>query len=273
MGHKWSSEFEMLRVYLREDVHPFLPTIRDREFNALMLTAVELQDCNTVYELMIEFHEVSMLLQSRDATLDDAKTWFQILHRKYADHLVNAEASRLRATSAIVHNQEFENAICKVSAGKESELTVAEALSIAKFSREEVIVLEDEDDLQLSITELSRKAKARKSISKGESKYIPLDWIPATTCDAERLFSLCKHIFSEFRKRMSPSTLEGIAYLRINRQYWDATTVLAVKKGEHKALVDDIASGDEDQPDDSDFVPDDSSDEGSIISELDDVNN
>ena len=72
---------------------------------------------------------------------------------------------------------------------------------------------------------------------------------------------------------MSPSTLEGIAYLRINRQYWDATTVLAVKKGEHKSLVDDIASGDEDQPDDSDFVPDDSSDEGSITSELDDVNN
>ena len=57
------------------------------------------------------------------------------------------------------------------------------------------------------------------------SKYIKLGWIPCTTCEVERLFSKCRHIFSEFRKGLNPETMEIILYLRMNRAYWDIGTV------------------------------------------------
>ena len=41
--------------------------------------------------------------------------------------------------------------------------------------------------------------KKRKLQERARSKYISLMWIPCTTCEAERLFSACRHIYSEFR--------------------------------------------------------------------------
>jgi hypothetical protein len=60
---------------------------------------------------------------------------------------------------------------------------------------------------------------ARKKSRK--TRYMNLTWIPATTCEVERLFSVCKHIYSEFRKAMTPETMEIFLYLRVNRQYWN----------------------------------------------------
>ena len=57
------------------------------------------------------------------------------------------------------------------------------------------------------------------------SKYISLSWIPATTCEVERLLSLCRHIYSEFRQAMTPETMEILAYIRVNRSFWDIYSI------------------------------------------------
>jgi len=59
-------------------------------------------------------------------------------------------------------------------------------------------------------------------------RYINLNWIPSTTCEVERLFSKCRHVFSLWRKAMTPLNLEALLYLKVNRRWWDHNTVANV---------------------------------------------
>ena len=68
---------------------------------------------------------------------------------------------------------------------------------------------------------------------------MPTSWIPNGTCEVERLFSKCKHIFSQFRKAMTPATMEILLYLKVNRQHWDQDMVAYIVQGndDEEALV------------------------------------
>ncbi|EGZ09245.1 hypothetical protein PHYSODRAFT_381236, partial [Phytophthora sojae] len=57
------------------------------------------------------------------------------------------------------------------------------------------------------------RAKAREE---DRSKYIDLNWLPATSVEVERLFSTMKCMLGYLRKRMSAETLETILFLRMN---------------------------------------------------------
>ena len=76
--------------------------------------------------------------------------------------------------------------------------------------------------------------------------YIDCRWMPATTCEVERLFSKCRHVFSDWRRRMLPETLENIVYLSVNRKWWDIRDVAAIARN----VDEDVLEGEEDEDED-----------------------
>jgi len=131
----------------------------------------------------------------------------------------------------------FEDGIIKIMKGDEDELTAEEAQAVSAFllNGPEDEGLEEDVNSSENFIEAVKLRIARKKSRK--TRYMNLAWIPATTCEVERLFSVCKHIYSEFRKAMTPETMEILLYLRVNRQYWSILTV--AKAGTAGAVDDD----------------------------------
>ena len=57
------------------------------------------------------------------------------------------------------------------------------------------------------------------------SQYRPLHHVIPTSNCCERLFSQCKLVYSDHRRRMLPVNLEVVMYLKLNAHLWDALTV------------------------------------------------
>eukprot|EP00924_Labyrinthula_sp_SR-Ha-C_P016530 augustus_masked-scaffold_6-processed-gene-6.52-mRNA-1 protein AED:0.40 eAED:0.40 QI:0/0/0/0.5/1/1/2/0/408 len=67
--------------------------------------------------------------------------------------------------------------------------------------------------------------------SKKKSAFADVSFIPATSCTVERLFSQCKLIFSDNRNRMKPTTLNRLAFLKMNKdELMDHDIYVAMKK-------------------------------------------
>ena len=116
---------------------------------------------------------------------------------------------------------------------RENELTVAQANALQRLKKQIIEVVdvneedvdEDHDDDEEN-RNLNYAAKIKSNVEKRmraneTGNYINMGWIPATSCEAERLFSLCRRIFSEFRRAMTPYTLEMLCYMRVNRNLRD----------------------------------------------------
>ena len=52
-----------------------------------------------------------------------------------------------------------------------------------------------------------------------------LKWIPPTSNKAERLFIRVRHIFTDYRKSLSPINLEAQMFLIVNKKHWNVFTV------------------------------------------------
>lgn len=93
----------------------------------------------------------------------------------------------------------------------------------------EVATNNRDDGLGYADRVLQRSKRQRLTLGCNEVRRYPnLRWIPPTSNDAERLLSLCKQFFSEFRKALIPRTLEALIYLKVNIAYWDIRTVAGV---------------------------------------------
>jgi hypothetical protein len=129
---------------------------------------------------------------------------------------------------------------------RENELRAVHNLALKRFEKpapEVTNVDDDDDDDYGGIDSHNYAAQINLDVLKKQrlndkSNYIKLGWIPATSCEAERLFSLCRRIFTEFRRARTPYTLEMLCYLRANRSLWDIKIV-------HEALSDDWLDEDE----------------------------
>ncbi|ETI53194.1 hypothetical protein F443_03808 [Phytophthora nicotianae P1569] len=84
--------------------------------------------------------------------------------------------------------------------------------------------------------------KRAKTREEHKSAFVDLAWIPATSVQAERLFSLVKCTLGYLRKRMSVETLESILYLRMN---WDLVTNEIVSKSIKTAREEDLEDEEE----------------------------
>jgi hypothetical protein len=105
------------------------------------------------------------------------------------------------------------------------------------------------DATKMSIAEAALHEKRER-----KAKCVDVYWIPPTSDDVERLFTLAGRIFSDHRRAMLPDTLELIVYLRFNRKLWGlsrrrAATEIIVEKAQalaqsrwHGCVVNEICN-------------------------------
>jgi hypothetical protein len=60
-------------------------------------------------------------------------------------------------------------------------------------------------------------------------RYSPIAAIPPTSNHCERLFSQCKLVMTPQRASLLPVNFEMITFLRTNRKYWDANTLMTLE--------------------------------------------
>ena len=135
----------------------------------------------------------------------------------------------LHANDPIAHDSVFTNGMLKIMSGAEDSMKVQERQKCEFLLRNEPNEAPEVEMIEGNslgaVFEARKKQRLSILAERPTSKYIKLGWIPCTTCEVERLFSKCRHIFSEFRKGFNPETMEIILYLRVNRAYWDISTV------------------------------------------------
>ena len=147
------------------------------------------------------------------------------------------ELHHLREDDKIVHNKVASKGIVKLQSGNSQQLTVAEKIEMNPFLLQNEEDYQDDDDYEESLEDDEETAEgwAHRTLSKNKKpridmkdEYMSTKWIPCGTCEVERLFSKCKHIYSEFRKGLTPEMMEILLYLRVNRKYWDKHVVQRV---------------------------------------------
>ena len=170
---------------------------------------------------VISRNSVTKHLQKSHVPLSEARALFDDLHAFYPT------LHHLSPAHAIVPNKPFESAIMKVIAGSERDLSAVESRLMERFktNNEDSDGEEPEQRHDYAEAVLDRERKRRRISEAQRSEFIPLNWIPSTNNENERVFSRNKHVFSDFRREMHTDTLEALMFLKVNRALWDLKTV------------------------------------------------
>ncbi|RIB14297.1 hypothetical protein C2G38_1667393 [Gigaspora rosea] len=110
----------------------------------------------------------------------------------------------------------------KVLRKQEAALTFTEREKLQEFIVEQKI----QPTVEGSMTMKERVAKKRKL---EESKYMDMNLIPPTSNAVERLFSIVKYYYTDWRKSLDPYTLENLLLLRMNDKMWSIQDVNRIK--------------------------------------------
>ncbi|DAZ97177.1 TPA: hypothetical protein N0F65_004027 [Lagenidium giganteum] len=86
-------------------------------------------------------------------------------------------------------------------------------------------------ELALTRAEVAQLTRFRKIAG---NEYVDVTWVPATSNDVERLFSVAGRVFSSMRPAMHPTTLETIVMLRFNRQLSSVSVVASAIQATRK---------------------------------------
>lgn len=243
---RWSSCFEMLQRYVQ--LEPRVKTIA--EVDQYLLSQDQRQVIKESLRRMSCFQAWTKMLQGSD------HSWYDV--QKYLDAFVVEEPSfcnRLSREARIVQNSPFENALFKVCEKNEHLLSENEKRILVKFERndtsspsEEEEENEEEEEREIERNEPPKKKRKKKTleplpleleknaeyveemlkrISKNcspeplpTSRYVDLNFIPAASNCAERLFSDTKFIMSDLRTRTCHDRFEELVLLKKNRAFW-----------------------------------------------------
>jgi hypothetical protein len=109
----------------------------------------------------------------------------------------------------IVHSNDFENAICKIYDGAEKELSDMQKSLVKNFEIASKEIFANTDvDVQLQDCPVALQVIKKRRTSLRASAYQNVAWIPITSNEVERFFSLCKMVYSDYRKRLHPVNQE-----------------------------------------------------------------
>jgi len=127
---RWDSTFKMLDKYL--DLHDDLSNCNfDKETKKFIPSKREHMRISELHGNLSQFRKVSLYLQQEDpekVSMYNLRALFDDLMRKYPD-----TEKHLATNSDIVQNQNFENAIVKIQAHREFDLTNAEKEAVEFF--------------------------------------------------------------------------------------------------------------------------------------------
>lgn len=226
---RWGSVHSMLRRYLQ--LHDILPTCAFERSVLLMIpTAAEKEEIEELLEKLKNIEEVSKFLQHEDTTkvnLAQVRAAFDTLISDYP-----IMKHHLAAGADIIYDKNFDSAVVKVQRGNESALTTAEKATIARYKLDTAtaITIEAADVEKVSYMD---KVRANGMLKRAKTTtYKCMNHISATSNVVERLFSRAKHIMTDERRCMDPSTLEAILFLKYNRDMWDIHVLDSLVSGD-----------------------------------------
>jgi hypothetical protein len=92
------------------------------------------------------------------------------------------------------------------------------------------IVGVDGPEIPLTIEERAEMAAKRQRNEAGivHNEYIDVDWVQCTSNCVERLFSTARLVYTDYRKSMSPKSLELVLYLKSNRDKWSLKDMIPI---------------------------------------------
>ena len=147
------------------------------------------------------------------------------LTRKYC---VPCTKKYLDPMAPIVQLPVFENAVCKLQKGQQSDLTEGEKdeisiLLIRSVSQpEDVRIVNEEEDFASSIIKRRRQECETKS---PDRMYIDTRFLLLTSNILERFFSTADIRYSDIRQFLLPQNLETQLFLMINKKFWTLDVV------------------------------------------------
>jgi hypothetical protein len=138
----------------------------------------------------------------------------------------------------IIHSPYFDSAVVKIMKGEEAELLVEEKIAMKSFllnANNESVYCEDANrqnsvhgNDKSTLPFMDRLvAKRQKRMSKAipSTRYINPKFLLCTSNVVERLFSLAKLTFGDYRKRMSSSVFQALLFLQKNQLFWNVSDV------------------------------------------------
>ena len=165
--------------------------------------------------------------------MSGTRTLFDALIKKYP--LLKDD---IKTNSRHVHNPDFENGIVKIQMNQEARLTDDEEEAVQVFLIEDID--RDVEERELSFVEsVLLEAEAQQKKRAKVSKYRSTAHVTPVSSICEQTNSISKHIMSDCRKQMDPSSLEMLMILKLNPDLWDKKTVNAVIR---KSTEDDESS-------------------------------
>lgn len=207
---RWSSMHVMLKRYVA--IREFLPKLMIEDVDELLLSRKDDQQVDKLLETMAQLDSITLCLQRDDTTMAQVRVMFDTV----IEHMPNME-NRLKPDADIVESKEFEAGIVHIQQNRVADMTEDEKCAVKIFSRtssvQEVYAKEP-----VSLAEVAlQKFRAQKTSAEN---YMDLRFIVPTSNMCERLFSQSRRAVTDYRKSMSPVSLEAQMFLYGNSNLW-----------------------------------------------------
>jgi hypothetical protein len=129
----------------------------------------------------------------------------------------------------------FHTAVQKILDGRENQLNALETNVMVPFKKpagnNKQAAVNEADPVKVILMK-------RKNNEVSKSSYYSLEFIPPTSCDVERLFSISRHILTYDRSAITPKQFEELIFLRINSHLWDVGLVSRLASRQESIVVD-----------------------------------
>ncbi len=211
---RWTSIHSMVKRFIRLE-----PTIWEMKNLTILNKMPDSEGMNEIRELgnQLEWlNEFMIAFQTRDLNLANARDLYDAILRKFPD--MNFYLSD---DASIILDNDFDNGLIKVLRDEERTLTEREKRAIEHFELD--LTEEDRNDVDieiLSATEVLELSRKKQKLVKTKYDVATIQAIPATSCDAERLFSKCGLVMSKLRCAMLNKSFESRIILMENKEYW-----------------------------------------------------
>jgi len=162
------------------------------------------------------------MIEIQDKVVDvlTAREMFNEIISKYPEF----EESQLSEGTSIIVNNNFDNALCKVLNGRDSDLTRVESNAMKDFLLPENIDIDSDDEENGNVHNKKRiliNAKKRRKLNSSKYNKALIQAILATSCDVERLFSKTGNLLNYLRCSMTCKVIEARMIPSKNKLVWE----------------------------------------------------
>jgi hypothetical protein len=212
---RWSSAFAMIKRY--RDIKVYVNATNFPDLVDIIPTPSAEATIEGMFPTFEKLQSITVALQSNDLRLSDARA----LHDAVID-IIPSSRTYLAPNAAILHTSAYQSAIVKVQNEQNDLLTREEESYLLDFKTTNV---ETDEEVEVINTDFASQLLRARKKGKTITGYINLDWIPPTSNVVERLFSLARLTFTDYRQAALPENLEATLFLKVNAKFWDVQTV------------------------------------------------